>query len=363
MALKARKALEQFPSYTPARSLESIQREYGFEKIIKLAGNENNLGYSPRAKAVLARSLDGLSYYPDPYATQLREALAQKLNVDGTQLIFGAGSFSLISLVAQTFINPGEEAIMAEPSFGWYMMATLTVDGKIVKVPLKNHAVDLEAIRHAVTEKTRVIWLCNPNNPTGTQFDGESFEHFMNGLRDDIVVVLDEAYIDFSEEPNIANGLAYIDRYPNVVALRTFSKLYGLASFRIGYGIGSQELIASMVKAQVPISVNHLAQVAAIESLKDTGFQQLVLENAKRSKELYYRRLDALNLPYIKSNGNFLMFDLKTDSDPVVLSFLKKGILLRGGREFGMPTWLRVSIGKYEENELVLDLLERILKK
>lgn len=362
MALHARQALNQFPSYTPARSLESIQREYGFEKVIKLAGNENSLGYSPLAKKALENSLEGLSYYPDPYETNLRERLTKKLNVDGNQLIFGVGSFSLISLVAQTFINPDEEAIMAEPSFGWYKMATITVDGKIISVPLKNHCVDLDEIKAHITDKTRVIWLCNPNNPTGTQFGRNSFERFLNGIRDDIVIVLDEAYIDFTEQPDIASGIKYIDKHENIIVLRTFSKLYGLASLRIGYGIASQELITYMVKAQVPISVNHLAQVAALASLDDTEFENLVLENCRRSKKLYYETLGELGLGYIKSNGNFIMFDLGSDCEYFVMEFLKRGILIRGGREFGMPTWLRVTIGTYEENQLVLEILKELLK-
>lgn len=361
MSLKARSALEQFPSYTPARSLESIQREYGFEKIIKLAGNENNLGYAPLAKKAIDESLEGLSYYPDPYVTKLREKLAKKLNVEEDQLIFGTGSFSLISLVAQTFLNPGEEAIMADPSFGWYAGATLLVDGKIIKAPLKNHAVDLDGIKERITDKTKVIWLCNPNNPTGTQFGKTSFERFFDGIRDNIVIVLDEAYLDFSEDPDIANGIEYISKYKNIISLRTFSKLYGLASFRIGYGIASQELISNMVKAQLPINVNHLAQVAALASLDDTEFEQLVLENARKSKQLYYKTLDELGLAYIRTSGNFIMFDVGSDSDYFVLEYLKKGILIRGGREFGMPTWLRVSIGKYEENQLVLQLLKELL--
>ncbi|MBP1736205.1 MAG: hisC1 [Oscillospiraceae bacterium] len=363
MPLHARPALEQFSSYAPARSLESIQREYGFERVIKLAGNENNLGYSPLAKKALAESLEGLSYYPDPYVTRLRETLAQRLHVEPAQLIFGTGSFSLISLVAQAFINPGEEAIMADPSFGWYAGATTQMDGVIIKVPLKDHAVDLDAIKARITGRTRVIWLCNPNNPTGTQFGRAQFDRFLEGIRDDIIIVLDEAYLDFSEDADFANGLHYINQHHNIISLRTFSKLYGLASFRIGYGIASEELISLLTKAQLPICVNHLAQVAALASLEDTEFVELVQDNARKSKQLYYQTLETLGLDYIKTNGNFIMFDVGTDSDDVVLEFLKKGILVRGGKEFGMPTWLRVSIGIYEENQLVLTLLTEILER
>lgn len=363
MALQARKVLEQFPSYAPARSLESIQREYGFQKIIKLAGNENNLGYSPLARKAIQEELEGLSYYPDPFATKLREKLARHLKVEENQLIFGAGSFSLISLVAQTFLNPNDEAIMADPSFGWYAGATIQMDGKIIKVPLKHNAVDLKAMKEHITDKTKIIWLCNPNNPTGTQFKKAEFEEFLEGIRDNIVIVLDEAYLDFSDEEDIVRGITYIDSHPNIIALHTFSKLYGLASFRIGYGIASAQLVSLMTKAQLPISVNHLAQVAALASLEDEEFKQLVINNAKKSKQLYYQTLEELGLEYIKTNANFIMFDVKTDSDLIVLEYLKQGILIRGGKEFGMPTWVRVSIGTYEENKQVLQLLRDIIQK
>lgn len=360
MALQARKILDQFPSYKMARSLESIQREYGFEKIIKLAGNENSLGYSPLAKKAIENSLEGLSYYPDMFCTKLREKLAQKLNVDGNQLIFGAGSFSLISLVAETFIYPGEEAIMAEPSFGWYKMATLTADGKIISVPLKDYTVDLDAITEKITERTKIIWLCNPNNPTATQIAKRRFEQFLAEVRDGIIIVLDEAYIDFSDTSDTFSGLSYIGDHKNVIALRTFSKLYGLASFRVGYGIASPELISYMEKAQVPAGLSQLSQIAALASLDDEEFKARVLDNAKRSKELYYQTLDGLSLAYIKSNTNFIMFDTGSDSDYYVFELLKRGILVRGGKEFGMPTWLRVTIGTYEENQLVLDLIKEL---
>lgn len=362
MALSGRPALEQIKTYAPARSLESIQREYGFEKIIKLAGNENNLGYSPLAKKALADSLEGLSYYPDPFATKLREKLSERLKINGAQLIFGNGSFELISLIAYTFLNAGEEAIMAEPSFGWYRTATQTAGGKIVSIPLKEHITDLNAIKNSITGRTRIIWICNPNNPTGTQINRKNFDDFIEGIREDIVIVVDEAYRDFSEDEDIADIIGYLDKHKNLISLRTFSKLYGLASLRIGYGIASAELISFMIKAQTPISVNALAQVAALASLEDTEFEKLVLENNRRSKNLYYKTLDELGLNYIKSNGNFIMFDLGSDSDFYVFEYLKKGILIRGGKELGMPTWVRVSIGKYEENELVLELLKEFLQ-
>lgn len=359
MSLKPRKAVNNLPVYTPAKSIDSTKKEFGFDRVIKLAGNENTLGFSPLAREALR---DITSYYPDGAAVNLREKLAGKLNVEPEQLVLGNGSFELLFLIGLAFLEQGEESIIAEPSFNWYKNVTLIMGGKIVTVPLNHFKVDLDAILLAVTDKTKIIWLCNPNNPTGTIFTKEQLEKFLLKVRKDIIVVLDEAYYDFVVEEGYPDSVSLLDRYENLIILRTFSKLEGLAAFRLGYGIANEELIGYLNKVRMPINTNGAAQIAALAALEDTDFKQKTLDNVRAGLETYYKALEQWNLPYVKSNTNFILFDTGTDSEVIVQEFLKKGIIIRGGKEFGYPTMVRVSIGTPEENEKVLSLLGELLK-
>ncbi len=360
MALIPRKIVADLPTYTPAKSIDSVKREFGFEKVIKLAGNENTLGFSPLAKEAMEKIV---SYYPDMAVNDLRERVAEKFHVKPEQIIFGNGSFELLFLVGLAFMEPGEESIIAEPSFNWYKNVTLIMGGQIVAVPLKDFKVDLDGILAAVTDRTKIIWLCNPNNPTGTIFTQEQLETFLSKLRSDIVVVLDEAYNEFVVEDGYPDAIDLLEKYDNVIILRTFSKLQGLAFFRIGYGFGSEELIGYLNKVRMPINTNGPAQLAALAALDDAAFTDQTLKNVHEGLKLYYETFDRWGVAYVPSNTNFILFDVGVDSDRVVEEFLHHGILIRGGREFGYPTMLRVSIGTPEENREVIRLLGQILNK
>ncbi|MBC2580720.1 aminotransferase class I/II-fold pyridoxal phosphate-dependent enzyme [Clostridium sp. DJ247] len=267
--LKYREALNDISSYTPAKSLEEIERELGLNKIIRLSANENTMGCSPSVQVAIEEASKNLYLYPDGFCRQLRSKLAEINNVEQEQLIFGNGSFELLSLIAQAFINADEESIIPEPTFGWYKVVTLSMNGVIVSVPLENHAINLEHIKSKITDKTKVIWLCNPNNLTGTIFGEKQLEKFLEETPSDIIVVLDEAYDEFTTSDDYPDSIKLIDRYPNVIILRTFSKVYGLASLRIGYGIANSELISYLNKIRLPINVNAIAQIAALASLYD----------------------------------------------------------------------------------------------
>jgi histidinol-phosphate aminotransferase len=361
MAVSVRPALAEIPAYVPARTIRSVQEELGIERIIKLAGNENNLGCSPKVPEALAGVYDQLARYPDYTNTELLKRLTVKHGVADDELVFGNGSFELLSVIGQTFLAPELESIIPEPSFGWYKNVTQQAGAKTVSVPLKDHAVDLPGILAAITPKTRIIWLCNPNNPTGTVYDHSTIHRFLEQVPKNILVVLDEAYIDFARIPDAVDSAKLIHEFDNVIALRTFSKLYGLASLRLGYGIASRDIIAKLYRVKLPINVNLAAQAAAAASLDDTEFQAKVLENNRQGLELYFRTLTELGLDFIPSHGNFIMFDTGLDSKYVVNAYLQKGILLRGGDEFGMNGWLRVTIGTPEENQYVLDILRELL--
>ena len=356
MSIKPRKAVDDLPDYKGGRSLDSIKREFGFEKVIKLASNENTLGFSPLAKAALEKVT---SFYPDGAAYNLRKRLSEKLGVSIDNLILGNGSFELIFLVALAFLENGEETIGVNPSFGWYRNVTKIMGGTYVTVPVKDFHVDLDAILAAITPKTKIIWLCNPNNPTGTIFTAKELDDFLAKIRDDIIVVLDEAYIAFVSEPNAPDAISLMQKHDNIISLRTFSKLEGLANLRIGYGIAQPELLAYLNKVRMPMNVNGAAQLAALAAIDDEEFKQKTLENIRSERKRYYEAFDRWGVRYTISNTNFVFFDAGTDTKPIVAEILSKtGVLIRSGVDFGHPTTLRISIGSPEENKLVLELLE-----
>jgi histidinol-phosphate aminotransferase len=361
MSVRARKAVEELPVYKPAKSIAAAKREYGFDKVIKLAGNENTLGFSPKARQALLQ-LD--SYYPDGAGVNLREKLAEYTGVDKEQIILGNGSFELLFLVGLAFLEQGEETIIAEPSFGWYKNVTLILGGKIVSVPLnENFGVDLDGILAAVTKKTKIIWLCNPNNPTATILTQSQLENFLEKLPRDIVVVLDEAYCDFVAEKNYPDSVSLLKKYDNIIILRTFSKLEGLAGLRLGYGIADPQLLTYLNKVRMPLNVNAAAQLAGAAAIDDVDFKRQTLENVKNGRKQYYEAFDKWGLKYTISNTNFIWVDAECDSAAVIEEFLRHGILIRAGEEYGYPSCLRITIGSKEENEQVIKLLSEILKK
>ncbi|MDP4178553.1 MAG: histidinol-phosphate transaminase [Bacillota bacterium] len=359
--LKYREALDSILNYKPAKSLQEIQDELGIDKILKLSANENAMGCSPLVYKALQKLPEEINLYPDFYCTKLREKLIKTLNVKEEQLIFGNGSFELISLLAQAFINSGEESIIPEPSFGWYKTVTLAMNGVIKSIPLRNHKIDLKDVLNQVNDKTKIIWLCNPNNPTGTIFEKQEFEKFIENIPTRIILVLDEAYIDFVSSDEYFDTTKLVDKYKNIISLRTFSKVYGLASLRIGYGIADKEIIDIINKIRLPINVNAAAQAAALASLNDENFKKSCIENNKEGKEYYYKSFSEMGLEYIPTETNFIMVNVLKDSMKVTDELLRKGISLRAGTEFGMNTWLRITIGKIEENILVIEKLKQVL--
>ncbi|MDP4145103.1 MAG: histidinol-phosphate transaminase [Bacillota bacterium] len=359
--VRHRKTLDHISSYVPAKSLQQIENELGLERIIRLAANENTNGCSPKVKEAIAENYNKIFLYPDGFCTELRSELSKLYNIEENKLIFGNGSFELLSLVAQAFINPGEESIIPEPSFGWYKVVTLAMNGSIVSLPLKSHSIDLDEVKDSITDRTKIIWLCNPNNPTGTFFNSEDLERFLREIPSRIVVVLDEAYYEFVTNDEYPNSINFVEKYPNIIILRTFSKVYGLASLRVGYGIAHPELIDLLNKIRLPINVNATAQVAALASLKDIDFKNACIKNNILGKEYYYKAFEELNLEYIPTETNFIMVNVERDSIEVVNDVLKRGISLRAGAEFGMPTWLRITIGRPDENQLVIEKLKEVL--
>lgn len=365
MSVEEKKILKNIKEYTPAKSRESIKRKYGIEHLVKLAGNENRMGCSKKATWALKEFIENdeeIFLYPDGNVTVLRELLAEKHGVENEELIFGNGSFEIIEIIAKTYLEQADEAIISIPSFSWYENVTKQAGAIPVKVKSKNFETDLDAINKAITDKTKIIWICNPNNPTGTLIDSVELEKFIDNVRNDILIVLDEAYMDFVTGKYI-NSAELIKRYDNVIALRTFSKLYGLAGFRIGYGYADKKIISSLLKSKTPINVSAVAQVAAIASIKDEEFKDKVIKNNRDCLERMYSFLNKAGLRYVKSHTNFILFDTGMDSKLVTEKFLEKGILIRGGSEYGFDTYVRITIGTKDDTDKVIDILEELLEE
>jgi len=360
MIPETREAVKSLKVYKPAKNLEKVMKERGLKKIIKLAGNENTLGFSPMAMEAAAVFT---SRYPDGQSFNLKAALAEKHSVEVSQIICGNGSFELIFLIALAYLEKSEETILCEPSFNWYKNVTAIMGGKSVSVPVKDFGYDLEGIKKAVTEKTKIIWICNPNNPTGTIIRRKEMEEFLESIPENVLVVLDEAYVDFCVDKEFPDSFELLKKHPNILILRTFSKLEGLAFFRVGYAVGNESVIENLAKVRLPINVTGPAQNAAIAALKDKDFIEKSRTNILNGLEQYYRAFDEWGLKYVKSHANFIFVDIGTDSSGAVEYLEENGVLVRGGAEFGFPSMLRISIGIPEENQLVIDLLKKYLKK
>jgi histidinol-phosphate aminotransferase len=359
--LKYRKSLESIATFIPGKPIEEVKREYGIGRVIKLASNENSLGCSPDVRPAVLQALEKAAVYPESSALELRKELAFNMGLRPEQFIIGAGSFELLSFIAHTFMNPGEESIAAMPSFGWYATVTKHMDGFIVNVPLKEHHVDLNEIKARVTGKTRVIWLCNPNNPTGTIFTEAEQNAFLKDIPGHIVVVLDEAYFDYVTAKDYPVSQNLINRYPNVIILRTFSKIYGLASLRVAYAIADANTISYLNKVRQVFNVNAVAQAAAIASLRDKKFREAGRKNNFQGREYLYKSFKEAGLEFIPTEGNFMMVNVSRDGNEVFEALLKKGVIIRPGNGFNMPTWLRVTIGTPEENQIFIHALKEVL--
>ena len=364
MAVRQNSKIAGIKLYKPAKTIESVIREYGFEpeEVIKLAGNESRFGVSPKVLEALQQEKDRYSFYPDMEAAKLRELLADYHHISADHFVFGNGSFELISLIGNAYIEEGDEAIYTDPSFGWYVNATLSNQGTVVKVPVtEKQEVDIDGIIHAVSDRTKVIWLCNPNNPTGTLIPAVDLKRIVAAVREDILLVLDEAYLDFTEEPYI-DTVDLVKEHDNVVLLKSFSKTYGLASFRIGYAIAARDIVEGLSKVKLPINTSHAAQVAAIASLLDTDYKNDVIDSVKAQRRFYYKEFDNLGFDYVRSNTNFILVHTGLDGAEVENEFLKRGIMLRKGEEFGpqYKEWMRISIGKPEDNQKVIAIFKEL---
>lgn len=357
-----RDGLEYLTPYIPGKPVEEVRRELGLTgRIARLASNENPIGPSPGAVARMKEVLSEVNLYPDGGCFELREALANRHALPPECFVFGNGVDNLIPLVVNTFVNAGDEVIVPQPSFAAYRTSAIAAGGVPVEVPLNNFQIDLEAVNKAVSPRTKVIFICNPNNPTGTIVHGQDLEALLDALPPRVVVVIDEAYREYVGDTRYPDSLKYLRENKSVVVFRTFSKIYGLAGLRLGYGMTRPEFISQMEKIREPFAANRVAQAGAVESLKDSAFVSRVLELNRKGSEIIYEGLDKLGLFYVSTEANFIFADLGLEMRILFPELLKRGVIVRPGSFWGYPTFARITIGTPDEIQFFLEQLENTL--
>jgi histidinol-phosphate aminotransferase len=346
--------------YQPGKPVEEVEREYGIRSLIKLASNENPLGPSPRAVNALRVALAEAHRYPDGGGFYLKQKLAAKLGVGTDQIALGNGSNEILELVARTFLRPGEDAVMSEQAFVVYASVVQAAAGIPRAVPLRDFAHDLDAIAAAVRKSTRLVFLGNPNNPTGTIYRRAAFERLLERLPKDVVVVADDAYAEYVVDPEYPRTLEYLKPDRLLVTLRTFSKIYGLAGLRIGYGIGPAELVAALERIRQPFNVNSLAQVAAFAALDDDEHVERSRRTNRDGMMFLEREFARLGLPFVPSQANFVLVRVGNGGE-VYERLLRRGVIVRPVGGYGFPEHVRVTVGTEEENRRFIGALEEAL--
>lgn len=361
MSIQIRKEIMAIKPYSPGKPIEEVQKEYGLSKVIKLASNENPLGASEKAKAAIKEHLSKLSIYPDGNCTELKAVLANKLKITSEQLILGNGSDEVLKLIGEAYLTPEDQVILADPTFSEYQYVARLMGATEVLVPLKDHKHDLREMLNRINSNTKIIFICNPNNPTGTIVDEDEFIEFLTKVPEHILVVIDEAYYEYVQAENYPQTIPLLERFNNIIITRTFSKVHGLAALRIGYGIANPQIINNLNRVKEPFNVNSLAQVGANASLQDEEHLVNSIATNEQGKAYLYKELEKLNLDYIPTEANFLMINMGRDTKYLFEEMLKKGIIVRAGNVFNMPNYIRLTVGTMEENQSFITALKEVL--
>lgn len=359
---RSRPTIERITPYVPGKSIEEVAAEYGISDIIKLASNENPLGPSPLAVEAVRKGVSEVARYPDGASRKLVSLLAERLGVPEDHLIVGNGSDEVIKLLAEAYLEPGDEVVYADPTFSEYAYVARLMGAVEVKVPLDDEWVhDLDAMLDKVTDRTKLVFVCNPNNPTGTTVSHERLERFLSALPPQTILVCDEAYVEYSDLYSFPDTLSWVRRGERIMVLRTFSKLFGLAGLRVGYGIAPPYLMENIRRVKEPFNVNRLGQAAACAALQDAEHIERSIRLNAEERERVHRNLEAMGCVVTPSQANFLWVDVRRECGPVLEALLRRGVIVRGGDAFGHPRHVRITIGTREENDRLLRALEDIL--
>ncbi len=361
--VEPRESVKNLVPYVPGKPVEELQRELGITDAVKMASNENPLGPSPLARKAVSEHIAGVNLYPDGSCFFLRRRLAEKLGVSSERIIIGNGSNEVIEIAARTFLEPGDQAIYGRNAFIVYSLVTRALGcvPVISEMPELSH--DLDDMLSLITEKTKIVFIANPNNPTGTMVGKAELEWFLGRIPENVVVLVDEAYFEYVDDPEYPDTLEYHSMCDSLITVRTFSKVYGLAGLRVGYAVASEQAVSYMNRVREPFNVSSLAQVAAAAALDDTEHVERSRELNRSAREYFSKELAEIGVGHTESFANFFLADLETDTAPVYEALLQEGIITRPVREYGLTTHLRISYGLPEENRRLVEVLGRILKK
>lgn len=354
--------LATLPVYVPGKPIEEVAREHGLEAsgIIKLASNENPLGPSPRALAAMAEVLKNLHLYPDGNSFYLRRKLAAKLGLSPANLVLGSGSNEILEFLGHALLGPGDEVVVSQHCFAVYPIVTALFAAKLVTVPAPGFAADIPALLRAITPRTKLLFLANPNNPTGTLASPADIAHLLAEAPPHVLIALDEAYVEFLDAPAESLSLVRQRTQTNLILLRTFSKIFGLAGLRLGYGVGSPDLIAALEKVRQPFNINAIAQAGALAALDDSDHLEKTRANNRAGLDFFHAAFAQLGLEFVKSHANFVL--VKVGDGPRVFAELqKRGVITRPMASYQLPEWIRISVGTPAENNRCLATLREVL--
>jgi histidinol-phosphate aminotransferase len=354
--------VRELEPYRPGKPIEELEREYGVSGAIKLASNENPLGPSPRALAAARDALMGIHRYPDGNGFVLRSALARKHGVKPESITLGNGSNDILEFLVRAFVLPENEVIFSEHAFALYPILTRAVGAQAVVTKAKDWGHDLAAMRNAVSAITRLIFIANPNNPTGTWLESAELEEFISGLPAHVLVAVDAAYFEYVEEREYPDTIAWTAKYPNLVTTRTFSKAYGLAGLRVGYGISGLAIADVLNRVRQPFNVNRVALAAATAALEDEAHVTRAVQTNRDGMRDLIETFNELGFEYIPSAGNFICVDFKKSAGPVYQALLRQGVIVRPLANYGMPKHLRITIGMPEENRRFIEALRKCVR-
>ena len=348
-------------AYVPGKPLEELERELGITGAIKLASNENPMGPSPRAIAAMREELNQLNFYPEGDAPNLKRALAAHLGVGIEKLSVGNGSNEIIELLIRTFTTPQHHAVVSDHAFLVYAMVLKSSRVPLTSVPMRNMTHDLVAMKAAIRPNTRLVFIANPNNPTGTYNTRAELEAFLDGLSDNVIVALDEAYFEYAEASDYAGGVELLDRHDNLVVLRTFSKCYGLAGIRIGYGVANAEITGYLNRVRQPFNTNRVGQVGALAALLDTDYTALSVATNNAQRAYLCDALAGRGIDYLESQTNFVLVKVPASGAQVTDAMTRKGVVIRAMGGYGLPEHVRVTVGTREQNDRFLTTFDDVL--
>jgi len=360
--MKPQRGLDRIKAYVPGKPVEEVQREYGLREAIKLASNENPLGPPPKTVAALQQALVRLNCYPDGQSYYLCKGLASRLGVEPEQVTVGNGADGIILQACMAYLDDDSEVIVSESSFPVYDIYAQAMRATLVKTPVKDYGLDLDAMARAITGRTRLVFVCNPNNPTGTISTAAEVEAFMARLPDDVLAVFDEAYYEFVDSPDYPDTLRYVRAgRKNVLILRTYSKVYGLAGIRVGYAIADAETLAPMSKVKEPFAVNLLAQVAGMAALEDEEYRVASVSANRAGRLFLYGAFDGIGLFYVRSQGNFVLVRIGPQAGQVYQGLLERGVIVRPCGGYALPEFLRITVGDHAQNVRMVETLKTVM--